>query len=489
MSDYLPKDVLVEILSKLPLKTLVQCTTICKSWYSIIINPNFISLHHNTHISTAGRRPLLFVRHYNMFDRVERYALHFDDEELGDSSDADSFEEYLELKCPETSRSEYLRIVGCCNGLICLSDDYDKFTDTVVLWNPIIRKHVGLPNPNLGYNGRGSCIYGFGFDGVKHDYKVVRVVYNSTATEDYKLQIPPTIEFLDKLRAVKFLVPPGVEVYSLSSGVWRTISDACPSYILHQNHSVSTFLNGAVHWIASHSSDDDDGNGNSNNDCNCSGSSSSSSNSNSKDCSFIVAFDVATEKFSEISLPESVAERNVMKLDVMITGTSLALIEYEKFWQSDYCWIWVMKEYGVVKSWSRLHNIDLRGGFRNVVGFRTHGELLISARMVGMVSYNPKRRNISYLGIHGTNRSFHGEPFFESLALVGKEDRFAQQANSTTNVVQEVGSELDNGDDGTVLDNGGDRTVLDNGGYGTVLDNGGDGTVPDNGEDGTEEHT
>lgn len=413
-----------------------------------------------------------------MFDRVERYALHFDDEELGDSSDADSFEEYLELKCPESSRSEYLRIVGCCDGLICLSDDYDKFTDTVVLWNPIIRKHVGLPNPNLGYNGRGSCIYGFGFDGVKHDYKVVRVVYNSTATEDYKLQIPPTIEFLDKLRAVKFLVPPGVEVYSLSSGVWRTISDACPSYILHQNHSVSTFLNGAVHWIASHSSDDDDGNGNSNNDCNCSGSSSSSSNS--KDCSFIVAFDVATEKFSEISLPDSVAERNVMKLDVMITGTSLALIEYEKFWQSDYCWIWVMKEYGVVNSWSRLHNIDLRGGFRNVVGFRTHGELLISARMVGMVSYNPKRRNISYLGIHGTNRSFHGEPFFESLALVGKEDRFAQQANSTTDVVQEVESVLDNGEEGTVLDNGGDRTVLDNGGYGTV---------PDNGGDGTEEHT
>ncbi|KAK6784819.1 hypothetical protein RDI58_018274 [Solanum bulbocastanum] len=488
MSDYLPKDVLVEILSKLPLKTLVQCTTICKSWYYIIINPNFISLHHNTYINTAGRRPLLFVRHFNMFDRVERYALHFDDEELGDSSDADSFEEYLELKCPERSRSEYLRIVGCCNGLICLSDDYDKFTDTVVLWNPIIRKHVSLPNPNLGYNGRGSCIYGFGFDGVKHDYKVVRVVYNSTATEDYKLQIPPTIEFLDKLRAVKFLVPPGVEVYSLSSGVWRTISDACPSYILHQNHSVSTFLNGAVHWIASHSSDDDDGNGNSNNDCNCSGS-SSSSNSNSKDCSFIVALDVATEKFSEISLPDSVAERNVMKLDVMITGTSLALIEYEKFWQSDYCWIWVMKEYGVVKSWSRLHNIDLRGGFRNVVGFRTHGELLISARMVGMVSYNPKRRNISYLGIHGTNRSFHGEPFFESLALVGKEDRFTQQANSTTDVVQEVGSVLDNGEDGTVLDNGGDSTVLDNGGDGTVLDNGGDGTVPDYGEDGTEEHT
>lgn len=383
-----------------------------------------------------------------MFDRVERYALHFDDEELEESSDVDLFEEYLELKCPQKSCNEYLRIVGCCNGLICLSDDYDKYTDTVVLWNPIIRKHVDLPRPNLVYNGRGSCIYGFGFDVAKHDYKVVRVVYNSTATEDYKLQIPPTIEFLDKLRAVKFLVPPGVEVYSLSSGVWRSISDACPSYILHQNHSVSTYLNGAIHWIASNSSGDDDynGNGNSNND---NPSSSSSSSDNSKDGSFIVAFDVGTENFSEISLPDSVAERNVMKLDVMIMGMSLALIEYEKFWQSDYCWIWVMKEYGAVKSWSRLHNIDLRGGFRNVVGFRTHGELLISARMVGMVSYNPKKRNISYLGIHGTNRSFHGEPFFESLALVGIEDRFAQQANSTTDVVQEVGSVLDNGEGGT----------------------------------------
>lgn len=373
-----------------------------------------------------------------MFDRVERYALHLDDEdeEQEDSSPnvVDLFEEYLELKCPKRSRSEYLRIVGCCNGLVCLSDDYDKYTDTVVLWNPIICKHVDLPCPNLGYNGRGSCVYGFGFDAVKNDYKVVRVVYNSTATEDYKLQIPPTVEFLEKLRAVKFLVPPGVEVYSLSSGVWRTISGVCSSYILHQNHSVSTFLNGAVHWIASNSNDD--------NDCN----DSSSGGGDCKDGSFIVAFDVGSESFREICLPDSVAERNVMKLDVMIMGKSLALIEYEKFWQSDYCWIWVMEEYGVVKSWSRVHNIDLRGGFRNVVGFRTHGELLISARMVGMVSYNPKKRNISYLGIHGTNRSFHGEPFFESLALVGKEDRFAQQENSTTDVVQEVG---DNGEDGT----------------------------------------
>ncbi|MCD9639155.1 hypothetical protein HAX54_023511 [Datura stramonium] len=153
-----------------------------------------------------------------MFDRVERYALHFDDEELEDSSDVDLFE-YLELKCPKK-----------------------------------------------------SCLM--------------------------------------------VLVPPGVEVYSLTSGVWRSISDASPSYILHQNHSVSTYLNGAVHWIASNSSDDDDCNRNANGDSNNDNSSSSSSSSsrsrsgNSKDGSFIVAFDVGTENFSEMSLPDSVAERN-----------------------------------------------------------------------------------------------------------------------------------------------------------------------------------
>ncbi|CAN4084502.1 unnamed protein product [Withania somnifera] len=443
MSDYLPKDVVIEILSKLPLKNLVQCTTVCKSWHTLITNPNLISLHHNTYITNPLRRPLLFIRHYNMFDKLERYALHFDEEEEEQEDSlnvVDLFEEHLELKCPKRSRSEYLRIVGCCNGLVCLSDDYDKYTDTVVLWNPIICKHLDLPSPNLGYNGRGSCVYGFGFDVVNKDYKVVRVVYNSTSTEDYKLQIPPTVEFLEKLRAVKFLVPPGVEVYSLTSGVWRTISGVSPKYILHQNHSVSTFLNGAVHWIASNSSDSDD--------CNDTTTTTSSGGGgdDSKDGSSIVAFDVGAENFRVICLPDSVTERNVMKLDVMIMGTSLALIEYEKFWQSDYCWIWAMEEYGVVKSWSRVYNIDLRGGFRNVVGFRTHGELLISARMVGMVSYNPKTRNISYLGIHGTNRSFHGEPFFESLALVGKEDRFAQQESSTADVVQDVG---DNGEDGT----------------------------------------
>uniref|UniRef100_A0A5B6YXE8 F-box domain-containing protein n=1 Tax=Davidia involucrata TaxID=16924 RepID=A0A5B6YXE8_DAVIN len=382
MSDYLPKDILIAILARVPVKSLLRFTCVCKSWYFLITSPRFISTHLNRTIAntnTKNNNHLLFVRHYNMFQEIERYALHFDNQ---------TFDEYMELECPFGTVNEYFRIVGSCNGLICLSDDYDSCTDTIVIWNPSIRKSVFLPKPGFTFVPHGACLLGFGFDPLSNDYKVVRIVYQP---ENYN-----------------FKVPPKVELYTLSTGTWRSICAAAPPYVVYNFFSLSAFMNGAVHWVASSVH------------------------------SLIVAFDLGAEVFREIMMPDSAAHTDVLKLCVSVLGTSLALVQYEKIWQSDYCWVWVMKEYGVVESWTKLLTIDMREGIRQVVGFRKNSEVLLSARVKGMISYDPKIQQIKYLGIHGSNRSFYADPYVESLVLLKGESGVLRQATSCDVVSNEV---------------------------------------------------
>lgn len=64
------------------------------------------------------------------------------------------------------------RVVGTCNGLVCLADDLMCYAFVLVIWNPSVRKYVTLPNPLGGY-GCGS--FGFGYDSLTNDYKVVKL--------------------------------------------------------------------------------------------------------------------------------------------------------------------------------------------------------------------------------------------------------------------------------------------------------------------------
>ncbi|PSS05964.1 F-box protein [Actinidia chinensis var. chinensis] len=381
MSDNLPSDVLIEILTRLPVKSLVLFSCVCKHWYTLITNPVFISTHLN-----RSHNQLLFVRHYNMFQEMERYALHFPSESYG---------EYAELECPVKSVNEYFRILGSCNGLICLSDDYSTHTDTIVIWNPSVRRSVTLPKPGFPHATQGTCLLGFGFDALSNDYKVVRIVYEHNVPDDSYYRLPPN-----------------VEIYALSTGNWRSISGASPNYVMYRFFPLPALMNGAVHWVA-----------------NGQGNSSSVHN-------LVAAFDMCDEVFREIMMPDDLVETEVLKLSISVLGTSLALIQYEKIWQSEYCWVWMMKEYGAAESWTRLFTIDMRFGIRKVVGFQNN-QVLLSARIKGLILYDPKSQQVEYLGIHGTNRSFYVDTYVESLVLLKGENSDLLLANSSDAVTGE----------------------------------------------------
>ncbi|CAL5342828.1 unnamed protein product [Camellia sinensis] len=174
MSDYLPEEVWIRnILPTLSIKTLLRCTSVCKSWYSLITSPSFISTHLNR--NKQHDPPLLLLRHCSERPRKEHFSIHHDNPTLDD---------YAKLDFPFHSVNCYFRIVGSCNGVVCLSDDHMCYVHTIILWNPSIRKSFNLPRPSVVFQTHGPFVhsigfgfgFGFGFDSINHECKVVRAM-------------------------------------------------------------------------------------------------------------------------------------------------------------------------------------------------------------------------------------------------------------------------------------------------------------------------
>ena len=220
-------------------------------------------------------------------------------------------------------------MVGTCYVLLLLSDDTNI---SFCLWNPCVGKFLKLPSPNITYatHGRFGASIGFGFDPKTKDYKVVRVV-----------------TLLGNLDVGK--TRPQVEIYTLSTGQWRMLGTGLdPSGALY---CPQTLINGALHWVAFFR----DGDNNIHN--------------------FVLVFDLAKEVFHEILLPEFPGHMGLISGTISVYRNSIAFFRKS----NDFLHIWVMKEYGVVSSWTQVFSspLDFFGAsdrIQRALGFRRNGE-------------------------------------------------------------------------------------------------------------------
>ncbi|KAM7497502.1 hypothetical protein LguiA_021916 [Lonicera macranthoides] len=374
MWNNLPAEVFSEILSRIPLKTLLQCTSVCKSWYSLITSPIFIATHLNRPISSYQSR-LLIVRQLRelsiKFHWTEHYSLHLDN---------DTLDEFAKLDFPFVSKNGCFNIVGICKGLVCLSDDHGTNID-LILWNPSLKKSVSVPNPSFVCEWHGH--FGFGIDPVTIDYKIVRLAY------------------LNKYR------PPVVELFELSTGSWRNIDAGDFGYIILPG-AQQAFLNGVVHWTGY--------------------------NPNKSGGSLhilIVSFDLRNESLGVVQVPPCVQEdRDHWFMRVTVFGERLAFLHSD----GDRSWgLWVMKEYGVESSWTKQFTIE---GSRRPTYFRENGDILLEVRDVysggwDLVSYDRKSKLIKNVDKFGTICSFNVDTYKESLVLVkGLNEVLGRKENS-----------------------------------------------------------
>ncbi|KAK6134291.1 hypothetical protein DH2020_031981 [Rehmannia glutinosa] len=364
MADYLCEGIIINILHRLPIKTLLRCTSVCKSWYSLITAPEFIS----SHLKFAAASPFLLLR--RCVRNSEGYDLFSDDE---------CFTPRATLEFPFRSINSFLTIIGSCNGVLCLSDDRVYYMHTIILWNPCVKKSILLPKPNPIYNSYGTFAQslGFGFDPVSNDYKVIRITY------------------VDCVRG-----HPQVELYKLSTGVWQDMSYLELDHVIY-NKSRQAYVNGATHWVARYMDSYD------------------------LIVFFDMCHEVFGEMLLPVSL---VNNDHMRSKDLVVYMESLALILWNMNGAEPCFCVWVMKEYGVQESWIKHFSFDFHdfgGRFLRPLWVRNKGEVITVCQDGRLISYDPDGGEVKDLGVHGSRsddyrRSIHVESYVESLVLIGR---------------------------------------------------------------------
>ncbi|EYU24906.1 hypothetical protein MIMGU_mgv1a021233mg [Erythranthe guttata] len=361
MSDYFPAELQSAILQKLPVKSLIRFTTVCKSWRSIITSPNFIQ----SHLSEGKNHTQILLKRFDQTDEREHFSLL----NLVAENGALSVNSSSHLEFPVKSRTACSPIVGCCDGVVCLLETCSARSSPkdVILWNPSIRTHLVLPTPTINPKESHMVVLGFGSDANHAHHKVVRLVYKPN---DF-----------------------GAEVFSVKTRSWRRLSGGvgvalralktgyCQAYC-------QAFLNGVVHWLALNPVD--------------------------RRASFL-AFDVGDEVFGEVMLPDCLASECLKMLCIFVIGESLGVVKYNKGYES---WdVWAMKEYRVKESWTKMYTVEVSA---RVVGFRNSGEALLALRSLGLVVYNLKTKQMQSedLGIYGCTMLFYVDNYVESLLLL-----------------------------------------------------------------------
>ncbi|KAL7086872.1 hypothetical protein ACP275_13G029500 [Erythranthe tilingii] len=359
MSDYFPAELQAAILQKLPVKSLIRFTAVCKSWRSIITSPTFIQ----SHLSDEKNHTQILVTRYDQTDERERFSLLNVVAENG----ALSVNSSSHLELPVKSRIACSPIVSCCDGIVCLLETCcARSPKHVILWNPSIITHLVLPTPTINPKEPHVVVLGFGSSADHAHHKVVRLVYNSTKPNDFDAEV-----FSVKTRSWRRLIGGvGVALRALNTGYCQA------------------FLNGVVHWLALNPVD--------------------------RRASFL-AFDVGDEVFGEVMLPDCLASECSNRLCIFVIGESLGVVKYNRGYES---WdVWAMKEYRVKESWTKMYTVEVSA---RVVGFRNSGEALLALRSPGLVVYNlkTKQRQSEDLGIYGCLMLFYVDNYVESLVLL-----------------------------------------------------------------------
>ncbi|XP_021724472.1 putative F-box protein At1g32420 [Chenopodium quinoa] len=360
----LPEELLHQIIIRLPVKSLLRFRCVCKSWCSLISSSNFIlsQLHHN---QIDENYDVLF-RKYLLDLKEEIYSIHTDNEE---------FQEIETLDFHFKSSSDYFLIIGCVNGLICL---WDETPNTLMLWNPSIRKYYTLPvykrSDRIGFPRsvvRDMC-FGFGYDALSNDYKVVRIIFYNMMLDDNTI-------------ALRTLVV----AFSLRRKLWRRVKYVAPLCLYSRSCNVGGFVY-RLTQIDNYGFE-------------------------------IVSFDLSAEKFAELACPEGVKSVIRCKTELTIFRDSLALLHE---WDYKRYHIWVMKENGVDKSWMKLFSVDLDGGVpgQRIVGFSMKGLMLVVGEGSLLVSSVTEDVEVVKYVPPEPESAWHVESYKESLVLFNERD-------------------------------------------------------------------
>ncbi|OVA19375.1 F-box domain [Macleaya cordata] len=392
IENLLPDEIIIDIFSRLPFKSVLECRRVCKTWRTLIYNPSFARLYlrrsrpqllqlndddkHNyndnldSNINGAGIKlglGLLFLIRLSDKDKgnVRMYYGEYDNDNIDEQYF--SYKTLKKINHPPINKPIGYVMVGSCNGLICFSVHQYPIFDPIYICNPITREYVLLPTLEKGCeHWKCHMVSGFGFEPSSNEYKVVRINYHYDQSFGR------------------------VEVYTLGSGNgWRdkgkiswSLSTLDHEYE-YPPPSPGIFSNGSLYWL-------------------------------NKEM-MIVAFDLADEEFCIVTPPPCFLPAGYDKskhcFQLQELGGSLCVVHQERGERVD---IWSLKktknttsnkmnekeENGQAWTWNRELSITWEGQHENEYepfAFTKSGEVLLWYNHRILARYDPKTSTLKKL--------------------------------------------------------------------------------------------
>ncbi|XP_074263039.1 F-box protein CPR1-like [Silene latifolia] len=304
MITHIPIDLISDILSRLPAKTVVCLKIVCKSWYNLISDNDFVNCHLERSLATKTNlhfvvaTPKFYLQEYdNLEEPIKQNC------PVLYSADFDSLDNPVDLSHPYKNCKTPVRVIGSCRGLLLLRVKCGH----LLLYNPTTQTYNVLPlllenKPATEYV---HFDYGFGYDSVSRDYKCVRIMQCLfVETGDVMFE---------------------VMVYSLRTNCWKRVPDV-PCYFRPHGSDIGVLVNEVCHWVGT-------GIGNV--------------------YEHIVTFNLRDETFSRLPLPNLLQNLQFEILHGLYVGMldGCLCLSANRY---PHCDLWVMKEYGVAGSWTKM---------------------------------------------------------------------------------------------------------------------------------------
>ncbi|XP_026452589.1 F-box/kelch-repeat protein At3g06240-like [Papaver somniferum] len=378
MSRHYSEEIIVNIFSRLPVKSIKRFNCVCKPWLKLFSDPKFVKLCLKHALKNSNFKILAsdLKRFYSV---VFGSPLNFS---IGSSSSSSSsaslslsmpmspiFDSATKVNLPFGTGKYGINLLGTCNGLL----SFLGTQDTVCFWNPTTNEYKRVPSASIerpeaeGLGMIRSLRYGFGHDSENDVYKVASLV-----------------DFCDYGCTVKVL--------TLGTEEWRLKSHV--PYGFQHGHLYGVLVNEAVHWVANPLSATLPYDG----------------------VRIVLSFDVKSEMFKEVPQPQNLNEPNHITLGEF--GRKLCLIDHDCHTVSVN--FWVMNEYGRSESWTKQIIISLQTvipSFKYVIPVQRfrNGEIILEIDNGTLILYNPKEEHSRVLHIRQFNKHFEVTTYIESL--------------------------------------------------------------------------
>ncbi|KAL3616302.1 hypothetical protein CASFOL_039692 [Castilleja foliolosa] len=211
-NSVLPEDLMICILTRLPVKAIIRFKSVCKTWFHLFSTPEFEKLHQAQFSSTPEKKDQSFIVHSFMMNSSEPET------QFSIFNIEDGEKKPTILQHPFAHAQDIqLCTVGCFNGLVCI-----RRADQFFLWNPATNMSKTVPLKDCRPFKMESL--GFGYDAIKADFKVVMIV----ATMEYRLAY--------------------VEIYSVNLDSWIRVDMGFDLFSSFKDKN-DLILNGNPYWV------------------------------------------------------------------------------------------------------------------------------------------------------------------------------------------------------------------------------------------------